>query len=502
MNFIDSLKNTLNGSMNVSMTENGAIGYKTTGKDLLDLHFSVASLRSATDYEIMQKFIKAYFDNRQLALKWLFYARDIRGGLGERRLFRVIIENLARTHREINVEQMIELIPQYGRFDDLYVLVEAGYKAQVVEFIKATLSQDILNKEQGEGISLLAKWLPSVNTSSEKSRKLARMFAKELGMSEKDYRKTLSSLRKYIDVVEVKMSANEFNEINYETVPSKANLIYRKAFLRQDEGRRNAYLERLKEGNAKINSGVLFPYEIVHAYAQSYQIKAYDEALEQMWKALPDTVQGGGNSIVVADGSGSMTVPVGEGRCTALSVANALAIYFAERSCGQFKNKYITFSMNPQLVDLSKGKSLKEKLEIARAHNEVANTDIYKVFELILKTAVKGKLAASELPANIIIVSDMEFDSCAVNGEANLFEQIAKRYKGYGYKLPRLVFWNVNSRTNTIPVKDNESGVALVSGFSTNVFNMVLSGQLDAYKCLTDILDGERYEPVAKLIAG
>ena len=201
-----------------------------------------------------------------------------------------------------------------------------------------------------------------------------------------------------------------------------------------------------------------------------------------------------------------MTVNVGGGNVTALAVANALAIYFAERSSGQFKDNYITFSERPHLVDLSKGKNLREKIQIALKHSEVANTNIEAVFDLILTTAKKNNMEQSDLPANILIISDMEFDGCATsNGggryargrvDARLFDEIAKRYAEAGYKLPRLVFWNVNSRTNTIPIKENEAGVALVSGFSPNIAKMVMSGQTDPYECLLETLNSDRYKPI------
>lgn len=201
-----------------------------------------------------------------------------------------------------------------------------------------------------------------------------------------------------------------------------------------------------------------------------------------------------------------MTVNVGGGNVTALAVANALAIYFAERSSGQFKDNYITFSERPQLVDLSKGKNLREKIQIALKHSEVANTNIEAVFDLILTTAKKNNMEQSDLPANILIISDMEFDYCATsNGgsrytrgsvDSRLFDKIAKRYEDAGYKLPRLVFWNVNSRTNTIPIKENEMGVALVSGFSPNIAKMVMSGQTDPYECLLETLNSDRYKPI------
>ncbi|QQO07884.1 DUF2828 family protein [Breznakiella homolactica] len=502
MDFFEKLRNTLNNEMNVSRTENNALGSRTSGKNLVDLNFAVPSLRAASENDLAGRYMKAYFDDRRAALLWLFYARDIRGGLGERRLFRMILSYLAIHHGELPFKKLIPLVPEYGRFDDLLCLMGTKQQNLVLDFFKEQLARDRAAMETGSSVSLLAKWLPSVNASSAAAKLEARIIAKHLGMTEKQYRTTLSALRKYLDVVEQKMSRKAFGEIHYGTVPSRANVIYRKAFLRHDEERRKAFLESLKNGEEKINAGAVFPHEIVHAYMNSrFSPAAYDESLEQLWKALPSPAQDMGNTIVVADGSGSMSVKAGTGSCSALSVANGLAIYFAERCGGPFANRYITFSSRPQLVDLGKVKNLKEKLEIARTHNEVSNTNIEAVFELILTTALKDRMPQGTLPKNIVIISDMEFDACAENADAHLFKQIQKKYETNGYRLPRLVFWNVNSRTNTIPVQENRQGVALVSGFSIYILNMVLSAKLDPYECLLDILEDERYAPAAEVIA-
>ena len=246
----------------------------------------------------------------------------------------------------------------------------------------------------------------------------------------------------------------------------------------------------------------------------SVSVKGLDQTLEALWKSLPDTVNGCGNTIVVADGSGSMTTSV-SGKVSALDVANALAIYFAERSSGQFKDKYITFSERPQLVDLSRGKSLRDKIKIALSHDEVANTNIEAVFDLILDTAIENHMSQDDIPQNILIISDMEFDGCAVSNsycrgyrranrgvDSRLFQIISQRYEDAGYKLPRLVFWNVNSRTGAIPVIENDLGVALVSGFSTNIVKMVMSGQTDPYECLLETLNTERYAPIEEALKG
>lgn len=508
--FMNDLKETLNEDFNVSITENGAIGYRTTGKELLDINFAVASMRSMSEHQIVDKFVKAFYEDKLLAVKWLFYARDCREGVGERRLFRVCMKYLAKQHMDI-AKTVIELIPEYGRWDDMWCLLDTDLKDEVIHFVKVQLTKDMKNMKENKPISLISKWLPSLNASSAETKRIANIIRKDLNVSPRSYRKMLSSLRAYLDIVETHMSKKEWSEIDYSAVPTRANLIYNSAFLRNDEERRRKYLESLQKGETKINAGVLFPHDIVHKYTEdsgwySRRLKSNDDiTLEELWKALPDYVNGTGNTICVADGSGSMTCRVGSGNVTALEVANALAIYFAERSSGQFKDTYITFSDRPQLVDLSKGKSLREKLEIARRYNEVAATNIEAVFNLILHTAINKNMTQDDLPQNIIILSDMEFNTCAIENSGRglnnrLFKVIADKYAEHGYKLPRLVFWNINSRTGTIPVKENELGVALVSGFSPAIAKMVLSNSTDPYECLLEQLNSERYQKVEDAI--
>ena len=514
MSFMNAMQNTLNDEFNVSVSENGALGYRTSGKELLDLNFAVASLRGASEQEIIEKFTKAFFEDKILAMKWLFFARDARGGLGERRLFRIVLKNLIENNPEM-VIPVINLIPEYGRIDDLWCLLDNQESAEVVyKIVDKQLEEDLNNMKENKPISLMAKWMPSINASSAQTKKYAKQFCKVFGLTEREYRQILSRLRKYLDVVETKMSAKNWSEIKYEAVPSKANLIYSNAFLKKDEERRKEYLEKLKKGETKINASTLYPHDIVHKYSGGYcRLGNKDATIEALWKALPDTVQGCGNTIVVADGSYSMTDNIGGNTTvTALDVANALAIYFAEHSSGEFKDKYITFSERPQLVDFSKADSLHDKLQIALTYDECANTNIEKVFDLILTTAIKHNMRQEDMPKNILIISDMEFDSCATSGDSNmwrrnrpnqrLFEIIAQRYADAGYQLPRLVFWNVNSRTDTIPVKENELGVALVSGFSVNIVKMVMSNKLDPYECLLETLNSERYAPIEKALRG
>jgi hypothetical protein len=513
MGFMNSMKSTLNEDFNESYTENGAFGYRTTGRHLLDLNFKVASLRKADAETIISGFDKAFSEDHIHALKWLFYLRDAREGLGERRSFRIIMSHMANVEPEIS-KVLIGLIAEYGRYDDLLSLVGTECEKNALEVIKNQLMKDMEAKKVNKPVSLLAKWMPSCNATSYKTKENATVVRKYLGFTERQYRKILSELREYIDVVERKMSAKKWGEINYEAVPSKANLVYNNAFLKNDEERRREYLDKLEKGEAKINSSTNFPHDIVHSYlkGRSYyrsNIKE-DKALEALWKALPDTVQGDGNTLVVRDGSGSMMCSVDpNSSITALEVATALAIYFSERCSGEFKDNFITFSSRPELIDLSACSSLAEKIRRCYAENDCSNTDIEKTFDLILQTAINTNMKQEDMPKNILIISDMEFDQATYSygwgGSAStvnetLFKTIGRKFEKAGYQLPRLVFWNVNSRTGTIPVKENALGVALVSGFSVNVAKMVLSGELDPYKCLIEQLDTERYAPIEAAI--
>ena len=510
--FMDDLKEILNEDMNEKVTENGAIGYRTTGKELLDMNFMVSSMRNMTDKQIIDKFVKVFYENKMYAIKWLFYVRDAREGIGERRLFRICMQYLAKNHEDIT-KAVISLTAEYGRWDDLLSLLDTELTDNVIKLFGDQLTEDMKNLKLNKPISLLGKWMPSCNASSRKTRKMGTEIALKLGISERKYRKMLSTIRKYLDVVEVKMAAGQWDQIDYSKVPSRANLIYNNAFLKHDEERRRRYLESLQKGETKINAGVLFPHDIVHKYCkQSYwsELNKYDVALEEMWNALPDYVNGASNTICVADGSGSMYTRVGGTNVMAIEVANALAIYFSERCSGQFKDNYITFSMNPKLVNFRNAKSLREKLKIALRHIECANTNIEAVFDLILKTAINKNMKQDELPQNILILSDMEYDSCATTNSQSdwrvskptkkLFKVFEERYAEHGYKLPRLVFWNICSRTGTIPVKENDLGVALVSGFSPAVVKMVLSNSTDPLECLLEQLNSERYQPVEDAI--
>ena len=500
--FMSELKKATDSVQNnVSVTENGAIGYKMSEHALVDCNFKLSSMRNMDKNAIWGAFLPAYNENPTLALLWLFFVRDCREGCGERRTFRFIFELFCAENEQAAI-RLLPLIPFYGRWDDVVEVVFAEVPRKVrdeaILLLLKQVQSDILCANTKQPVSLLAKWLPSLNTSSKESRRRAEFLRKAFGWAPGQYRRNLSGLRKRIRVVEQQMSANQWDKIDYESVPSRAAMNYRRAFSRHDEARYVEYLTNVKEGNAKINAGVLYPYDIVHAYNDGWSLLPPDATLEAQWKALPDTVTDGCSTLVVVDGSGSMSCTVGNTGVTCHDVANSLGVYFAEKLPGAYNNAFITFSSRPQFIRFDPSLSLHGKLEVLYKHDDCSNTDIERTFDLILDVAVKNHLRQDEIPANILIVSDMEFDAATWgNDNQALFDVIRDKWDAAGYKLPRLVFWNVCSRTGTIPVTTNELGVALVSGFSPNIADMVLSGDLDPYTCLVEKLTSERYQPVA-----
>ncbi len=487
---------------NTSITENGALGYKTSNYALLDLNYAVSSLRHSNEEEIMLLFDNAFFENREYALKWLFFARDIREGLGERRLFRICYKRLADLDIDLFYKNLGNM-PEYGRWDDLISLIgiDESIDEYIMDMIKNQLSADLKGIDAHQPISLLGKWLPSENASSENTKSLAKRVRTLLGMTPRHYRLLLSKLRKYLKVTEVFTCSNEWGIIDYENVPSLANLKYKNAFLRHDNDRRVAYLESVEKGSSKMNMKIATPVDVVSRYCDGWRrVGEYDQTLELAWNNLKDIYVS--ETLVVADGSGSMTMPV-SGKTTALDVANSIAIYTSEHNNEIFKDKYITFSATPQFVDLSKADNLRQKLKIAFQHNEVANTNIEAVFNLILNVAIENDIQKNEMIKNILIISDMEFDRAQGHYFNNssgltkpLFDEIKQRYAEAGYDLPKLIFWNVNSRTKTIPLIENELGVTLVSGFSQNVLKMVMSNNYNPYEVLIETLDSERYASI------
>lgn len=489
--------NYLKQEANRTYTENGAMTNRSTGSELLDLFATVGALRRADEQEITDRFLRAWTEDNDLAMKLLFYARDVRGGLGERRVFRAVLRWLAVNEPKSLVKNL-PLIAEYGRWDDAVTLLDSPVKAAVVALLKEQLAKDQeALKQEDAPVSLLGKWMPSINAHNEDTVKRGRLLAKELGLSEREYRKTLSALRARIRILENNLREKDYS-FDYAKQPSKAMFKYRKAFARNDRERYTEFLQRVQRGEATLHTGTLLPYELVDPYlggnGRSFLMPLTPEeaqTLNTTWAALEDFATDE-NALAIVDTSGSM---YWSNSPKPASVALSLGLYFAERAKGPYRNHFIEFSAHPELIEL-KGDTFVEKLRYIASFNEVANTNLTAVFDLILSAAVKNSVPQEDLPQKLYIISDMEFDACVNNASATVFENARKRYAEHGYELPQLVFWNVDSRNRQQPVTMNDRGVALVSGCSPRIFSMAMEGVLDPYAFMLSVLNSERYAPI------
>ena len=483
--------NYLKQEANKTVTENGAATHITTESDCLDLFATIGALRRESDSEIVTRFIRAYSENKDIAMKLLFFARDIRGGLGERRVFKVILNWLANNEPQ-TVRKNLEHVAEYGRFDDLLCLMGTACEKDMLNVLKAQFEADNNALANGGEVSLLAKWLPSVNASSTETVLYAKKIAKHFGLNDASYRKALVALRAHIRIIENNLREKDYS-FDYAKQPSKAMYKYRKAFIRNDGERYSQFLDKVTTGEAKLHARTLMPYEIITPFFRRNVSDEERKAINTTWISQEDFGDTE-NALAVIDGSGSM---YGGADPMPATVALSLGIYFAERNKGAFKNHFITFSENPQLVEI-KGEDILDKVRYCHGFNEVANTNIQKVFELILDAAKKNSVPQDELPKKLYIISDMEFDYCAEDASLTNFEYAKKLFAEAGYTLPEIVFWNVASRNRQQPVTRNEQGVALVSGCTPRLFSMVASGTMNPYAFMLEVVESERY---AKIVA-
>jgi hypothetical protein len=494
-----NLLHSVEEAANKTYTENGAVTLATTGSCCLDLFATVGALRHVSEEEICLRFMRAYAEDRDIAMKILFFARDVRGGLGERRAFRVITHWLAGYAKQ-SVIKNLSNVPEYGRYDDLLSLLGTACEAETMSFIAAQWKKDMQALKGGAAVSLLGKWLPSANATNAETVAKAKKVAKALGLRPADYRKALSALRKQIHILENDLRVKDYR-FDYAAVPSKAMYKYRRAFMRNDAKRYSDFLNNVEKGIASMHTDVLTPYDVIAPIISKLDSWPYDEskgfsekerrAMNVTWNSLPDYTCGE-NALVVVDGSGSM---YGYSHPMPAAVAQSLGIYFAERNKGQFKDSFITFSEHPQLVRI-KGEDIVDKVAFCKSFDECANTDIEAVFRLILSAARNNHVPQAEMPSRIYIISDMEFDQCAENAELTNFQKMERLYKLAGYSMPEVVFWNVDSRNRQQPVKKNQQGVALVSGCTPRLFEMLATGNLSPYACMMDVLNRERYRNI------
>lgn len=492
---MNTFMSNLQDATNFTRTDNGALAHKTTKSAVYDLFALGGAFRRRSDEDCILLFKNALEEDESLALKCLFYLADCRGGQGERRFFRVCYRWLAKTYPEV-AKRNLEKIPEYRRWDDvIYSLVDTPLENDALSFIKHQLTLDIQCKTP----SLLGKWLPSENASSKETKRMGNIVRTYLRMSHKEYRKILSELRTRINIVEKLMSANRWDEIEFDKIPSRAGLIYKNAFARRDIIKQK-YEAFAKSEDTKVNASVLYPYEVVYKAVEggcgwSYNFNKLSDTdraiIEKYWKNLPDYLNGKDCKMMcVVDTSGSMT---GAEASAPINVAIGLGMYCAERIGGAFKDHYISFSSKPQLIKIE-GVDFVDKVRRIYRTNLCQNTDIEATFKMLKNVALASK--PEDVPETIVIISDMQIDSMShwySDTAATEMEKIRKEWEEEGLKCPKLVYWNVNAKNNTI--LDDGENVTYVSGMSPVIFEQVISG-VTGYDLMLEKIESERYKDI------
>ena len=501
---MNMLLNSMKQASNFTRTENGAITHKTTESALLDMFAMGGAMRQRSVGDVTLMFKKAYQENPVYALKCLFYLRDVRGGQGERRFFRECMKWLAKNDKAA-AQRNLQYVAEFGRWDDLYCFVSTSLEKDAFKIMKEQFILDLNCKTP----SLLAKWLHSENATSEENAKLGALTCQYFGYSPRQYRKHLSTLRERIRVLERLMSQNRWNEIEFDKIPSKAGLKYKNAFARRDIIKAK-YEKFAKDENTKVNAGTLYPYEVVEKainlmgsnqwYSRGRNV-ALDNTdrlmINKYWDNLTDYFKGSNlNALCMVDTSGSMTG-------TPINVATSLGLYCAEKAGGPFANHYISFSAYPQLIECE-GVDFCDKVDRIVRTNLCQNTNIEAAFDMLLNTAKSNRLSQDELPDTIIVISDMEFDSATsqyrscsgrgAEGAETLMEGIARKWRANGYKVPHLIYWNVNARQNNIPML-GVGRVSFVSGFSPSIFQSIVTGKT-GYDLMLETLEKDRYKVI------
>ena len=474
MKLVDALqtKNTL--------TENGMVTNSSSLNDCLNLFFQIGAMRGQDKTRLVNIFVKAYEENSLTAMKILFWARDVRGGSGERQIFKDIIKYLASSRTE-SMRKNLALISEYGRWDDLLTLVGTPLENDAL-----TLISDALKNGNG----LAAKWMPRPNVNNREKKRQASALRKFLKLTPGLYRKMLAELS---TTVEQLMCANEFGKINYSHVPSRAMSDYMRAFGKRDGERFTSFIESVKKGDVKINAGAVYPYDIVKnlKYGNS-------NGADAQWDSLPNYLENNNEQFLpVVDVSGSMECAAGNNpNVTCMDVAISLGLYISERNEGAFKDSFITFSDRPQLQVL-KGSLSERYKQLARADWGMS-TNIERVFTTILDSAVKNNVPESEMPTMVLILSDMEFNQGTRGNWDKSAQQIFEsKFAEAGYKMPKIVYWNIQSRNNNFPVQFNKEGVSLVSGFSPSLLINLLSGEdLTPLSMMLKIVNSDRYQSI------
>lgn len=489
MSVIELLKNELNTPSKMTTTENGDCAYLSSGNANLDF-FGLAGAARHNQVLVSVLFRKALAEDMAMAIKNMFYLRDIRSGLGERNSFRNCFSIFCKQYPQL-AERFFPLVVKYGRFDDLFLAKDTFAEDAMLNFIGAQLKADIACQENGQSYSLLSKWMPSINATSKSSLRMANFFANRLGYRKAEYRKLLSRLRKG-KIVENHLREKDYS-FSYESVPAKALSKYRSAFERNDGDRYEEFIRLALKNPSAIKAKTLFPYDIIREYSLTMNPLQKD-AMQAKWNALPRIARNS-NTIVVRDGSGSMEYYQNG---LPLLIATSLAILFAEQLTGEFANHFITFSSKPQLVELPAKWSLYQKLKHCYEFNDYTNTDISKVYDLIFQTSLKINNPTDYI-RRIVIISDMEFDEGIA--KVPTYESMKERFDMAGIPLPEIVYWNVQARHPHFASKAEQPNVRFVSGASHHIIQSILDNKaVDAYEMMKGTL--EKYDEVNALLDG
>ena len=471
--------NMFEAAKSYNFTENGALTYSTTLDACLDLFAMGGALRTRPEDEIIDLIDKAYKENPIYCLCILFYLRDIRGGQGEKRVFRTGIKYLTKKYN-LDINKILEICVELGSWKDIF---DSFTFDEYKDFVKKNYEIHVKENKY----DLMEKWMPTISSSKNA---LAEKIAAYLGLTPRLYRKYLSKARSYLKVVERDIAAKTYSNIDYSHVPSRAGLLYRHAFMRHDGDRYREYLNQVSSDEKKINVGTLYPYDVVKKYLMGGN---QEDSLEVMWKNLEDYTNNE-NNLVVADVSGSMTID----NYQPLSVAVSLGIYFAERNKGIFHNNLITFSQRPSFITFEDSDNLYERVHKVAKAEWGMNTNLQAVFDLVLNACVREKVPQDLCPKTIYIISDMELDVACRDNKRTNFEEIDRKFREAGYERPNLVFWNVASRQNNVPVRKDENGTALVSGCSPSIFKMAMTKDMNPIKMMEEIILKDRYLDYAK----
>jgi hypothetical protein len=566
---MDSLSASL---QNLAPGENGSLEYKTTSNGLVDLFFKlVRNFPEDEMKQMIQAILSGPLDGNNIAdlFVLLFQTRDARGGKGEKKLFYVFfIELFKKFPRTIN--SLLGEIRTYGYFKDFMNLEEFIQSIQdndSIEFNKLygeynyllglmiQIYADQLRKDEislnsaptGEvpELSLAAKFAPREGKKFNKFyKKLVKILFPDSKSANKDYRELVVKLTKALEIPEVLMCANRWDEINFSRVPSLCLNRHRKAFLNEilngtdlrhpDDEKRNTCRTNLLKASAKgkVCGKVLQPHELTKQLRTSNpsqeEIQVYDAQWKKIIEGVRETMSAFignemksgainlGKLVPLVDVSSSMSG-------TPMEVAIALGIMVSELADPAFRDRFITFHETPSWVNLSDCKTIYDKVLKTSKAPWGTSTNFQAAFELILRVCVENRLQPEDIP-DLIVFSDMQFNEADRKG-VTMHQYMTQRFSEEGMKvsgkpwsLPKIIYWNLRGNTRGLPVEANTPNVQMLSGFSPSLLKLLLDGEpleiqtvdeegnvstqeITPEMTLRKALDDHRYYPIRRIIS-